>query len=272
MPSANSEESKPVQRARASAKRNAFPTVPVILWSLAAAVVLVASLYGFHRLEQFLIRDPRFALNGSDNDDAPPSLSVSGAAHASHRAIEGVFAEDSGRSVYLVPLSVRRTTLASVSWVKDAAVARLWPNRLVVKITERTPVAFITLGSGRVALIDEDGVVLPAAKDRFAVPVLSGVHATDPLSERHDRVQRLIRLTKELGDAAQKISEVDVTDRDDVKVVEPFDGRLVTLLLGDRDFALRHQNFLNHFAEIQKKLPGASTLDLRLEDRITVVE
>jgi cell division protein FtsQ len=271
LPSAKSEESKPAARGRAAA-RNAFPTARVILWSLAAGVLLVASLYGFHRLEQFLIRDPRFALNGSDNDDAPASLSVSGALHASHRAIEAVFAEDSGRSVYLVPLSVRRTTLASVSWVKDAAVARLWPNRLVVKITERTPVAFITLGSGRVALIDEDGVVLPAAKDRFAVPVLSGVHAADPLSERHDRVQRLIRLTKELGDAAQKISEVDVTDRDDVKVVEPFDGRLVTLLLGDRDFALRHQNFLNHFGEIQKKLPGASTLDLRLEDRITVVE
>ncbi len=271
MPSAKSEESKPAARARTGAARNAFPTARVILWSLAAAVVLVASLYGFHRLEHFLIRDPRFALNGFDSDDAA-SLSVSGASHASHRAIEAVFAEDSGRSVYLVPLSVRRTTLASVSWVKDAAVARLWPNRLVVKIAERTPVAFITLGSGRVALIDEDGVVLPAAKDRFAVPVLSGVHATDPLSERHDRVQRLIRLTKELGDAAQKISEVDVTDRDDVKVIEPFDGRLVTLLLGDRDFALRHQNFLNHFAEIQKKLPGASTLDLRLEDRITVVE
>jgi len=29
---------------------------------------------------------------------------------------------------------------------------------------------------------------------------------------------------------------------------------------------------VNHFDEIRHKLPGASTLDLRLEDRITVVE
>ena len=98
------------------------------------------------------------------------------------------------------------------------------------------------------------------------------MRAADPIPERRDRVQRLMRLTKELGDSAQKISEVDVSDRDDLKVTEPFEGRLVTLLLGDRDFALRHQNFLNHFAEIKRKLPGASMLDLRLEDRITVVE
>ena len=272
MPPPKNEDSKPTSRARTFAGRTAFPTSRVILWSLAASVLLVGALYGFHRLEQFLIRDARFALNGVDSDVAPESLSISGASHASHRAIEAVFAEDFGRSVYLVPLSVRRTTLSSVNWVKDAAVARLWPNRIVVRITERTPVAFVTVGSGKVALIDEDGVILPAAKDRFALPVLSGVRAADPLSDRRERVQRLIRLTKELGDAAQKISEVDVSDRDDVKVVEPLDGRLVTLLLGDRDFALRHQNFLNHFGEIQKKLPGASTLDLRLEDRITVVE
>jgi hypothetical protein len=46
----------------------------------------------------------------------------------------------------------------------------------------------------------------------------------------------------------------------------------VTLLLGDRHFQLRYQNFRNHIGEIKHKLPGASTLDMRLEDRITVVE
>ena len=46
---------------------------------------------------------------------------------------------------------------------------------------------------------------------------------------------------------------------------------MVTLLLGDRDFAVRHQNFVNYFAEIRKKMPDATVLDLRLEDRITVV-
>ena len=47
---------------------------------------------------------------------------------------------------------------------------------------------------------------------------------------------------------------------------------MVTLLLGDRNFAVRYQNFLNHYSEIREKMPGANSLDLRIEDRITVVE
>ncbi len=42
--------------------------------------------------------------------------------------------------------------------------------------------AFVTLGASRFGLIDEDGVILPPAPDRFTLPVLAGVHAADPLA------------------------------------------------------------------------------------------
>jgi cell division protein FtsQ len=115
-------------------------------------------------------------------------------------------------------------------------------------------------------------VILPPAPDRFALPVLTGVRASDALADRRDRVHRMLRLTRELGEEAQNVSEIDVSDRDNLKVTAPRDGHIVTLLLGDRDFARRYQNFLNHYAEIKRRLPNAATLDLRLEDRITVVE
>jgi cell division protein FtsQ len=82
----------------------------------------------------------------------------------------------------------------------------------------------------------------------------------------------MLRLLHALGGNAEKIAEVDVTDREDLRVTQPYDGRMVTLLLGDQNFAVRYQNFLNHYAEISEKMPGANSLDLRLEDRITVVE
>ncbi len=262
----------PPQRPRVSthaASTGALPTARLIAGIVFAGVVLVASLYAFHRLEQFLIQDTRFALNGPEDTE---TLQLAGGTHVSHRVVQAVFSEDFGRSVYLMPLSDRRTTLRTVDWVKDAKIARFWPNRVVVQITERKPVAFVTLPSGRFAMIDDDGVILPPAKDRFTLPVLAGVRTSDPLSERRERVHRLLNVMKALGDAAQKVSEIDVSDRDNLKISEPFDGRMITLLLGDRNFAMRHQNFLDHFTEIKQRLPGAGTLDLRLEDRITVVE
>ncbi len=72
---------------------------------------------------------------------------------------------------------------------------------------------------------------------------------------------------------AANISEVDVSDRDNLKVTQPYDGRMVTLLLGDRNFAAALSEFPESLcARSSSGCPDAATLDLRLEDRITVVE
>lgn len=244
--------------------------VKIVLRMLGSAAVLGAGLYGFHRIEQFLIRDPRFALNGTDGTAS--TLEIHGAAHASASALEAAFRDDSGRSVYLMPLADRRVALRNVDWVKDAAVARVWPNRVLVKVSERTPVAFVALTPSRFGLIDEDGVILPPAPDRFHLPVLTGVGLNDSVVERKKRVRRMTGLMASLGPAAGDIAEVDVSDSSNLKVKQPSGGHMVTLLLGERNYAVRYQNFVTHFSEIRQKLPGAATLDLRLEDRITVVD
>jgi cell division protein FtsQ len=250
--------------------RRGISTGRVIAIAVAFSVLLIASIYVFHRLEQFLIRDPRFALAGVDAD--PAAIEIAGAAHASRAQIERVFAIDLGRSVYLLPLSERRETLRSVDWVKDASIARLWPNRVVVSVQERKPVAFLTLAPSRFGLIDEDGVILPPAPDRFKLPVLAGVRPSDSPAERRDRVHRMMRLTLDLGDNVRNISEIDVSDRDNLKVTVPRDGHIMTLLLGDRNYAQRYQSFLSYYSKIKRNLPNAATLDLRLDDRITAVE
>ena len=239
----------------------------LIAGTLSGVVVLMSALLGFHWVEQLLIRDPRFALNDPDN-----SLLITGAEHASRRALEEVFAEDFGRSAYLVPIGDRRMTLKTVAWVKEATVSRLWPNRLVARVVERKPVAYVASHSPRAALIDEDGVILPPTGERFALPAVVGVRAFDPPSRRRERVALLLRLLNEMGEARKDLSEVDVSDRDNLKVTVPYEGGMVTLLLGNTHFQSRYTNFRSHIAEIKRKLPGASTLDLRLEDRITVVE
>jgi cell division protein FtsQ len=260
-------------RARVSKPQpNTVPRLKIAIGVVVATVVLVISLYSWHQFEEFLIHDSRFAVNGPDGAEDASAIQIQGAQHASRRAIVAAFADDMGRSVYMVPLDGRRATLRTVDWVKDATVMRLWPNRVLVRVAERKPVAFVTLSGSRYGLIDEDGVILPPATDRFHLPVLKGVSARDPLADRRDRVQRMLRLLRALGSNADKVAEVDVNDRDDLRVTQPYDNRMVTLLLGDQNFAVRYQNFLNHYAEIREKMPNATSLDLRLEDRITVVE
>jgi cell division protein FtsQ len=260
------------QKNQSKDQRPSLPTIRIAAWSVGIASVAVAMFLVYTRVDHFLIRDPRFALSIEDR-----ALEIQGVSHASRRAIETVFDDDYGASVYLIPLSERRGTLLhTVDWVKDASLSRRWPNRVVVRVEERTPVAFVTLNSGssssKFALIDEDGVILPPAPDRFGLPVLSGVRAKDPPDMRRDRVHRMQRLLRELGEQGRNLSEIDVSEPDDIKVLEPRDGRILKLLLGDRNYALRYRNFVSHYKEIVERLPGAVTLDLRLEDRITVVE
>ena len=48
---------------------------------------------------------------------------------------------------------------------------------------------------------------------------------------------------------------------------------MVTLMLGDQELSARAiKTFVTHYAEIRQSCPDATTLDMRLEDRITVVE
>ena len=250
----------------------AIPRLRIAVSVMVLSGVLVISLLLWHQLEQFLIHDSRFAVNGPDGAEDASAIRIEGAQHASRRSIEAAFADDMGRSIYLLPIAGRRVTLRTVDWVKDAAVVRIWPNRVLVRVAERKPVAFVALAASRYGLIDEDGVILPPATDRFHLPVLRGISSRDSPADRRDRVQRMLRLLRALGSHADKIAEVDVADREDLRVTEPYDGRMVNLLLGDRNFAVRYQNFLNHYAEIREKMPGANSLDLRLEDRITVVQ
>lgn len=242
----------------------------------ASSVTLAGTFYGAQRFEQFLIRDPRFALPPpADYGEESPNLFIDGVRYASRRAVIGVFTPDFSRSVYLLPLGARRAALMKLAWVREATVRRIWPNRVEVTIFERQPEAFVEIPNGamsRYALIDGDGVILePPAKARFNLPVLRGLKPGDTQAMRGTRVRRMARLLRDIGPLSSSISEVDAGDLDNLKVRLTMKDQAFLLILGDSNFAARLQNFFSHYAEIHSKVPWATTLDLRLEDRITAV-
>jgi cell division protein FtsQ len=242
----------------------------------AAGVVLVGGLYAFHRAERFLVRDSRFAFVSPDIGLQSPSLKIDGLHYASRAHVLRVFSEDFGRSIYLMPLAERRRQLMALDWVRDAAVARIWPNRIDVRVDERRPVAYVQLPVdefARIALIDAEGIILQMPQHAaFTLPVVTGIRPAEVQPLRREKVRRFLYVMKDLGPLGEHVSEMDVSDRSNLKVTTKANHRAVVLYLGDQNFSARLQNFVTHYPDIQRRLPGATILDLRLEDRITVVD
>jgi cell division protein FtsQ len=153
--------------------------------------------------------------------------------------------------------------------VEDASVSRIWPDRLLVRIRERKPVAFVIFRSG-VALIDAHGVLLdPPALAQFAFPVLSGVREDETEDQRRERVRAMLRLQQDMGYMAKDVSEVNTADPEDIRIVAQVENRAVELMMGDTNFARGYQNFLAHYPEIGKRSPNVKTFDLRMDGQVT---
>ncbi|MEP7353370.1 MAG: FtsQ-type POTRA domain-containing protein [Acidobacteriota bacterium] len=256
-------------------KRFKISTPRLVLTAVAGIVLLAATLYAFNTTESFLIRDPRFTVQGiagvtvgESGDSQRSSVLITGAKHASLRAIEGIFTPDLGRSTYLIPLAQRMMALRTVDWVRDASVARIWPDRLVVKVTEREPVAFLPLPSSSAGMIDAEGVILPPTAGNFVLPALIGPKPSDEPEYRRAAVARFLAISAALGDDMKNISDVDVSDPDNVIVSQAYEGKLLKLKLGDRHFAKRYRGFVQSYPEIREKAPDSRVMDLRVETRI----
>ncbi|MDQ2948849.1 MAG: FtsQ-type POTRA domain-containing protein [Acidobacteriota bacterium] len=248
-------------------------------WLVAGGFLMVTTLFGWHRTEEFLIKDDRFRIPEAEEfAGQSPNLVVEGVHYASPSQVRHVFAEDFGRSLYLVPLQKRREQLLEIDWVEEAAVSKNWPDTLKVQIRERTPVAFVHLpanrkdGMSQFALIDRDGYILrPRVASKFTLPVITGLHEREPLDDRRARVRRVLRMLKEIGPLAEQISEIDVSDPNDLVVAEHVNSSVVNLMRGGENYADRLRNLLGNFNEIKAKRPDTRTLDLRVDGVITAV-
>jgi cell division protein FtsQ len=255
------------------------PPKPKINWRLwlrvmAWAGVFVGVAWGSREVRAFLIGDPRFELNCAPAQPLCADLEIHGTTYANRARVTSVFAEDFGKSVFDMPLAERRRHLLAIDWVRTASVSRVWPNKLVVTITERTPVAFAKLpmaGSARnwMALIDADGVLMSLPpRVRFHLPVISGLSESQTDEQRVVRVKAMQHMLEDLGPQAKDISEVNAANIQEMRVIADVNGQGVELWLGDQHYRSRYLNFIEHYPDIRLHSENATVFDLRLDDRI----
>jgi len=219
-----------------------------------------------------LLHDERFFIPSSS------SIELQGNTHVTRAQLLDVFGEDVERNIFSVDLAQRRAELQRLPWVAHATVMRLLPNRLRVSIVERTPVAFVRQGS-HIGLVDAAGVLLdmpPGAKGdgSYSFPVVSGIVASDPVSTRAARMKIFERFTSDLDSSGQKVSEelseVDLSNPEDVKALIPDRSTDILVHFGETDFLDRYRRFEEHLPEWRTAYPKLSSVDMRYERQVVL--
>ena len=242
------------------------------LLALSALAIVCGLVAGFLFVRHALERDSRFRIAGVDH------IQAAGLSQVSRAEMLPVFGEDIGKNIFFVHLSDRRKQLEQIPWIEKATVMRILPDQIRVSVVERTPIAFVRQGQ-QIGLVDADGVLLsmPAAmmaRHRYSFPVVTGIDPGDPAASRRARMAVYQRLIRELDSNGQhlseQISEIDLTDPEDARVLMPEQGADILAHFGDDQFLARYQRYRAHIGEWRQQYPRLASVDLRYDQQVVL--
>ena len=259
------QKSVPVRRSRASRRWRAV--------LFAVAVLLPVGLAGYG-LATFALTSPHFVLA------SPADIVVTGNNFVSREEVLGALGlpltgnRKRGTNIFHMSLEGVRRGVETLPWVHTAAVTRILPHGLLIHVTERTPVAYANVG-GRVSLVDDDGMMLEKPENgAFDFPVLDGLGNLAGIDERRARLALYQDFMAQLGVEAPRagwvISEVYLTDAEDLKALLVNGQQTLQVHFGQREFLSRFRSFLALFPEIQKSNAKLDSVDLRYHNQVVV--
>lgn len=254
----------PVRRALPKKTANRLKTM-LIGASVAAGMLVALGLFYNYGTSSW-----RFRLDSSDQ------IEYQGVEHVQRAQIMEIMGGDIGRNIFFVPLEERRRQIEEIPWVESASVMRLLPNRIRIQVKERTPVAFVRIGS-KVALIDANGVVMElptSGQKKYSFPVITGMLETEPLSTRAARMKIHTQLVRELdsegANYSKDLSEIDLSDPADVKVTVSDAGGTVLVHLGGERFLERYKIYIANVQQWRQQFNKLESVDLRYDRQIIV--
>ncbi len=266
------EQESPFLRAqkRVSARRSSLPkkTANRLLWASIAAAILCAGVLGAAGLYGYGEHSWRFRVESSDN------LEITGMQNVTKAQIMEVMGADIGRNIFFVPLAQQKAQLEQIPWVESASVMRFVPNRLKVEIHERTPVAFARVGP-HITLIDAGGTLMELPRNhKYSFPVILGMNPGEPLSTRAPRMKAYNELVQDLDSSgarySQDLSEVDLSDLDDLKIRVNDPAGDVLVELGSSDYLKRYKIYVGHVREWRQQFQKLESVNLRYDNQVIV--
>ena len=266
------EEESPFLRGqkRVSVRRGSLPkkTAIRLLWAAIAATGVLFVAVAVGALYRYGEHSWRFRIESSDD------IELAGLENVNRAQVMEVMGGDIGRNIFFIPLGQRQSQLEQIPWVESASVMRFVPNRLRIEIHERTPVAFARVGS-QIMLADASGALMDLApRKKYSFPVILGINPGEPPSTRTARMKIFNDLIRQLdaggGHYSQDLSEVDLSDPEDVKVVANHADGVVLVHLGSGNYLERYKVYVAHLQEWRQQFDKLESVDLRYDRQIIV--
>jgi cell division protein FtsQ len=112
------------------------------------------------------------------------------------------------------------------------------------------------------------------AAKHYSFPVVSGISARDPLSVRAARMHLYQQFISDLdsggGKVSTQLSEVDISDPEDIWALLPAQGSDIQVHFGDSDFLARYRSYQQHLPEWRQQYPHLASVDMRYENQVVL--
>ncbi|HXX23794.1 MAG TPA: cell division protein FtsQ/DivIB [Terriglobia bacterium] len=241
-----------------------------VLFFLVVAPVGIASYF----LTVFVLSSPRFELHSADDIQVIAYQFVAREDVASALGLPLHAGNGPGLKVWRLSLEAQRKQVEGIAWVRSAALTRVFPNRLVVHVFERTPVAYANVG-GHVSLVDSDGVLLDKPESAFFdFPVITGLNSNAGSDDCRNRIalyQDFMRqLGEEIAHSGWVVSEADLSDGDDLKALLVQGRETLQVHFGHENFIQHFHTFLALLPELRKANAPLDSVDLRYRNQVVV--
>jgi cell division protein FtsQ len=205
-------------------------------------------------------------------------IDISGNHRLSEKTVLTLAQIDSRVNIFSVNLFLTRKRLSAHPWVASARVVRKTPKRLMIHITEHTPLALIDLG--RKFMMNADGDIFKeaSAADRTLIPVVEGLTYADIQSQGKPNglpfraVMAVLRLGQKPGSVLRnrKIQKIHV-DRQLGLTLYAF-GDTAAIKLGYNDYPEKYRRLSKvlSFCRKKEKFRQLHAIDLNNVNRIVV--
>jgi cell division septal protein FtsQ len=253
-------------RAHNFSPRALFGYLPAALKFMLAILILTGFIVGYRVAASAALFQARL-------------IDVTGASRTSAEEIQLLTRRAVARTgVWRADLSAISAELSRLPGVRRAVVTRVLPDRIRVRITERSPVAVIRTSSGHFVWVDEEGVTLGEMKpeDRMPEFFIRGWNeeaGEDERAENVERVKKYLELVREWDAAglSARVSEVTLNDLRDVRAQLAGDDSQVEVRLGSQDPGPRLQIALQALDTYKQTPRGASITYVDLQTGRVVI-